>query len=68
MDTPKPKLTLNRLLDIIENLPEEKRKQEKIQRLKQNLLKIKFDKKNKGFAGSIVLDNTDLLLNIIENA
>jgi len=66
-DTPKPKLTLNRLLDIIEALPVEKRREEKIQKLKQNLLNMKFDEKNKGFGGNIVLDNTEQLLTILED-
>lgn len=67
MDNQRTKLTLNRLIDIIDNLPDEKRSQEKIQKLKQSLLDIKFDKKNKGFAGKIIIDNSESLIAILIN-
>lgn len=62
MEPEATKLTLNRMLDLIESLPEEKKTQENIQKLKQELLQIKFDDANRGFAGNIVLDNTEQLL------
>jgi len=65
METTKPKLTLNRLLDMIEELPDERRKLEKIQKLKQNLLEIKFDEKNLGFGGNILMNNSEELINML---
>ncbi len=68
MEPETTKLTLNRMLDLIESLPEEKKTQENIQIIKQELLRMKFDDANRGFAGNIVLENTEQLLKQIYNA
>lgn len=65
---PQMRLTLNRILDMIESLPKEKKSLENIQKIRQELLRIKFDEEYKGFAGNIILENTEQLLKQINNA
>lgn len=53
---------------MIESLPKEKKSIESIQKIRQELLRIKFDEEYIGFAGNIILENTEQLLKQINNA
>ncbi len=58
----KTKKTVNQLLDLIDSLPVGKSENIEIQKVKQSLLKIKFDEIHNGFGGNVLLENYDELI------